>query len=255
MSILFLKSILSLYIVLAAFIAMFTMFEILGKGEKKYDISKLKRIHRTNGISYFLVYLFIAYFCLSFIITSKSELTPRGTFHSVFALTVIVLLGLKVSFVRIYRQFYGKVPTIGLLIALTTFGMMGTSGGYYFLVTKFGTDKTFDKIMEYKRRGPGLAIEKREMRVVIRTDPGSIGRGKNIFDSKCTFCHDPYSTKTIVGPGLKGVLKNPYLPVSGRPATPENIRQQLRQPFSKMPSFAYLKEEEVEDIIAFLNTL
>ncbi len=257
MSILFLKSLLSLYIVLAAFTAMFTMFEILGKGEKKYDIAKLKKIHRANGIVYLLVYLFISYFCLNFIISSKAELMPRGTFHSIFALTIIVLLGLKISFVRIYRQFYGNVQTIGLLIALITFGMVATSGGYYLLVTEFGTDKTFDEIMEYKKNGPLMVTEKKDewIKVIVKTDSESIGRGKNLFDSKCIFCHDPYSLSTIVGPGLKGILKNLTLPVSHRPATPENVQNQLRQPFSKMPPFAYLSDEEVADIIAFLNTL
>jgi hypothetical protein len=75
------------------------------------------------------------------------------------------------------------------------------------------------------------------------------------IDTKCSFCHDAYSTNTIVGPGLKGVLKNPSLPVGGRPATPENIRKQLRQPFNRMPSFEYLSEKEVGDILAFLNTI
>jgi len=43
--------------------------------------------------------------------------------------------------------------------------------------------------------------------------------------------------------------------VSKRPATPENISRQLRQPFGKMPSFDKLTEEEVADVVAFLNTL
>jgi hypothetical protein len=54
---------------------------------------------------------------------------------------------------------------------------------------------------------------------------------------------------------LKGILKNPELPLSRRPATPDNIRDQLRKPFGRMPSFDYLREEEVDDIIAYLITL
>jgi hypothetical protein len=51
------------------------------------------------------------------------------------------------------------------------------------------------------------------------------------------------------------VLKNPELPVSRHLSTPENIRRQLIQPFSRMPSFEYLSEKEMADILAFLNTL
>jgi hypothetical protein len=90
---------------------------------------------------------------------------------------------------------------------------------------------------------------------IIKKDAESISRGRILFHNKCKFCHNAYSTETIVGPGLEGVLKHPELPVSRRPATPDNIRGQLRKPFSRMPSFAYLSEEEVEDLIAFLNTL
>jgi hypothetical protein len=90
---------------------------------------------------------------------------------------------------------------------------------------------------------------------IIKNDLESIARGKILFDAKCKFCHNAYNTGTIVGPGLQGILKNPELPVSRRPAASDNIRRQLRQPFSRMPSFEYLSKEEVEDIIAFLNTL
>ncbi|HCC68486.1 MAG TPA: hypothetical protein DEP99_01150 [Nitrospiraceae bacterium] len=249
MSLFFLKSILSIVMLVFALIAMFTMFEIFGKSDKKYSIEKLKRLHKVNGIVYLLIYIFIAYFCLSFIIDTKGELSPRGTFHSIFALTIIVLLGLKISIVRIYRQFYNQVKILGLLIALITFGMVGTSGGYYLLVTKFGTEK-IDRARYYKNE-----VSSEEVKTVIRIDEASIKKGKKLYESKCYLCHDPYSTKTIVGPGLMGILKNPSLPVSGKPAIPESIINQLRNPYRYMPSFSYLSEEEMLNIIAYLNTL
>jgi cytochrome c1 len=43
--------------------------------------------------------------------------------------------------------------------------------------------------------------------------------------------------------------------VSHYPATPENIVSQLMKPFGQMPSFDYLSDEEIEDLLAFLNTL
>jgi mono/diheme cytochrome c family protein len=90
---------------------------------------------------------------------------------------------------------------------------------------------------------------------IIKKDAESISKGRLLFNANCKFCHNAYSTETIVGPGLEGILRHPELPVSRRPATFDNIRRQLRKPFSRMPSFAYLSEEEVEDLIAFLNTL
>jgi hypothetical protein len=225
------------------------MFEVFGKADKKYNIEKLKKIHRFNGKLYFLLYIIIAYFCLDFILKTKAEPSPRATFHSVFALAILVLLCLKVSFVRIYRQFYGQVKTIGILIALLTFGMIGTSGGYYLLITKLGTDVLMKKGVEEKKE-----VQKEGM-IIVKTDQESIKKGKELYESKCSFCHDPKGTETIVGPGHKRIMKNPLLPASKKPATPENIANQLRNPYRDMPSFSYLPDDDVLNIIAFLNTL
>jgi len=231
-------------------IAMFTMFEVFGKNEKRFNIEKLKKIYKINGVIYFLLFIVIAYFCLNFVMGTKTELSSRGAFHSVFAIAVISLLGLKVSFVRIYRQFYNKVQALGLLIALTTFGMFGVSGGYYLLVTKFGTDKTFNIADRYKKE---TAVKSGMF--TVKTDAESISRGKDLYESKCYFCHDAYSNKAKVGPGHKDILKNPSLPVSGKPATPENVANQIKNPYKDMPSFSYLPDEDVQSLVAFLNTL
>lgn len=83
----------------------------------------------------------------------------------------------------------------------------------------------------------------------------SIANGKIIFESKCKFCHMANSTETLVGPGLKGVLRNATLPVSGKASTAENIIGQLKKPYDKMPSFSYLSEDELTDLVSFLETL
>lgn len=92
-------------------------------------------------------------------------------------------------------------------------------------------------------------------KIVIKTDPESVEAGRLLFARKCEYCHDPNSNNSLVGPGFKGILKGALLPVSGRPATPENIASQMRHPFTSMPSFDFLPEQELLDIIAYLNTL
>jgi hypothetical protein len=144
------------------------MFEILGRSEKRYNIEKLKNIHRANGIIYFLIFIFISYLCIDFIISTKAELSTRAIFHSVFALAIIVLLIIKISFVKIYRQFYSKAQTIGILIAVLTFLMVGTSGGYYLLITKFGMDKPYHG----PKKGGVTASEitAADIKIAVRTD-------------------------------------------------------------------------------------
>ena len=256
MSIFFLKSILSFLMLFLTIFLMFTMFEILGRSQKRFDLDKLKKLHKISGFIYMAIFLTITYFCLHFIVSAKTELSSRASLHSLLAVTIIVLFVIKLSFIRAYRQYYGQVKNIGLVIAVLTFGLVSLSGGYYLLVSEFGTNKSFDMLVQNKE---GIAIEKDKNKniqeILIKTDAESIGRGKNLFESKCSFCHDAFSTETKVGPGLKGLLKNRRLPVSKYPAVPANIIKQLRQPFDRMPSFDYLTDDETADILAFLNTL
>ncbi len=255
-SIFFIKSILSLLVVVLTIFLMFTMFEVLGRSNRKYNINKLKGIHKITGYVYILTFLVIAYFCLHYIISAKTELSSRAALHSFLAVTILALFGIKLSFIKAYRQFYDHVKNIGIIIAVLTFGLVSSSGGYYLLVSEFGTDISFDDWAHDKK---DVAVEedtnKKIKGIILKTDAESIGRGKNLFQSKCSFCHDAFSTATKVGPGLKGLLKSPSLPVSKYPAVPENIIKQFRQPFDRMPSFEYLPDVEIDDILAFLNTL
>ena len=48
MSIPFFKSLLSVVLLLSALVALFTMFEIYGRTEKKYNVTRLQKVHRIN---------------------------------------------------------------------------------------------------------------------------------------------------------------------------------------------------------------
>ena len=107
----------------------------------------------------------------------------------------------------------------------------------------------------HRRQDAGQPSGSTAKKIVIKTDAESISAGRMLFVQKCEYCHDAYSTMKLGGPGLKGILKNPLLPVSKKPATPESIAAQLRHPLTNMPSFVYLDHNDVLNIIAFLNTL
>jgi len=251
------KSILSLLMIPAALVAMFTMFEIFGRDTINYNVNRLKLLHKVNGITYIILFLYLSYLCLDFLMATKVELSSRVTFHSVFSLTIITLLAVKLSFIRVYNKFYGQARVLGLVIALTTFGMVGTSGIYYLLVSEFGTNNTVANALQSMIEEPAQTTGDKvpSDKPVRTTDAESINRGEKLFQESCSFCHDPYSTKVVVGPGLQGVLKNPTLPTSKRPSTPENIAVQLKNPYKRMPSFSNLSQENVADLISFMNTL
>jgi hypothetical protein len=245
------KSILSVFILLFALIGMYTMFEVFGRPDdkRKFSVDKLKKLHKVNGYLFLVLYLYIAYLCMKILIGTRAEPSSRVVFHSVFALSVILLLTLKILFNRVYRQNYGQIRHIGLVMALLALGMVCTSGGYYLAITKFGTDLKSERAIQ-----KALTTKSEEL-LVASVEPGSIRRGKELYESECTLCHDPKSRETIVGPGHEGILKREKLPVSGREATPENVQRQLQDPYSRMPSFDYLTEQEISDLTAYLNTL
>ena len=257
MSIFLLKTILGIILLIPVGIAMFTMFEVLGRTEKRFDIEKLKRIHRLNGIIYLFLYLIIAVLCLYLIAMTQADLSPRSTFHAAFALTVIVLLLIKISFVHFYRLFYNKIANIGLSLVVLTVLMFGSSGGFFLLVTDFGTNvQRFQETHDHQGTETKQdAISWKPSEIETRTDQQSIQRGQALYETKCFACHDPHSRKTIMGPGHKDILHSEKLPSSGRPATVENIALQLKEPYRSMPSFETLTKNEVEELIAYMQTL
>jgi cytochrome c2 len=251
------KSLLSLGLLLGAGLSIYTMFEIFGRGTSAVSAGHFKKLHKISGYVYVLLFVLVSYLCIGFMAASKVELSPRATLHVVLAWSIIVLFILKLLFVRVYRQFYAHARTIGIVMGVMSFVLVGISGGHYLAVSSFGKDRSIDKSVYYELKGPLLRVVGTAAPGIatIRTDRLSIGRGRTLFLSRCASCHDALSTNTIVGPGLKGLLKNPALPVSKHPATAESLRFQLRQPMGRMPSFAYLSEDEMNDLIAYLNTL
>jgi len=84
---------------------------------------------------------------------------------------------------------------------------------------------------------------------------GLAAEGAAVFQQNCSACHFTDSTETKIGPGLKGVFKRDKFQVSDLKVSEENFRKQLNTPFSKMPPFGHLSEEQVEGLTAYLKTL
>jgi mono/diheme cytochrome c family protein len=250
MSIFLIKSLLSMPLLLLTLFSTFTMFEIFGRSERKYSIGKLKRLHAVSGYLYIILFIFISYLCIDFIVRTRTELSPRGSMHALISTAVAALLFLKIVITRTYRQLYPYAKTMGITMAVLSLLMIGSSAGYYLFA--YGAVENRQTMSGHEQ---SLHMTETGRVSKVRTDEKSIMRGKKLFDIKCSICHDPMSKRVKVGPGLKGVLKNDLLPVSKKVATPENIAEQLHTPFRRMPSFSYLSNEDVEDIVSYLNTL
>lgn len=96
------------------------------------------------------------------------------------------------------------------------------------------------------------------LRALVITPQGALAQqGAALFqEAGCARCHDIDTRETKTPPGLKGLFDHDRLPVSGRPATRENVRRQMESPYKSMPSFEdRLDKEETNLIVDYLQTL
>jgi hypothetical protein len=228
----FTKSVLALVLAASALFALFTMLELMGRKEKKFNPKILRALHRINGAFFFLFFMFISYYCIKIMRGIGQELSVRATLHSLLSIATFLILCLKLLVIRFYRQYFSMAVPLGICVVLLALGTTATSAGYYFAmrgkVSVESSSSIQDKMSE---------------------------RGAIVFNKKCSDCHYTDKAETKIGPGLKGLFKQNKLPASGKPPTDENIRKQLKSPFNVMPSFQDLSEEEVESLVVFLKSL
>ncbi|MFH1335655.1 MAG: DUF6529 family protein [Candidatus Zixiibacteriota bacterium] len=234
----FYKSVFSVFFLLVAFVSAISMLTLMGRteAERKINPAVLRKIHRWSGITFIILFLGISFFCIKYVAFVGDKLSVRAVFHVVLSLALFAVLLLKLSIVKLYRQFLKFAPPMGMtvfsLALVTTF----LSAGFFFLTGW---------------HPPAVSAPASSVNA-----PGDAQIGKGIFENKCSFCHYSDRTEVKIGPGLKGILTREKLPVSGKPATPENVIQQLQDPFKDMPSFrSSLSEQDINDLIAYLKTL
>jgi cytochrome c2 len=240
MSFFLFKSILAIFFMLAAIMAVIAMLSSMGKTEKERKISALLliKMHKGSGFVFTGLLLVISYLCLKYWPLVGDQISTRAILHLVLAFMLIIVLILKLSIVQFYRQLLRYVPVMGMIVFGLSFVVFSTSAGFFFLRTS-------------RARAESLEISKPSPTRL----QGNAEKGAALFKSKCSACHYPDKEERKFGPGLKSILKRDKLPVSQRPANVDNIKKQLKTPFLAMPSFASLSEQEIADLIAYLKTL
>ncbi len=238
MSFFLFKSILAIFFLLAAIIAVISMLSLMGKTERKTSDKLLRKMHKSSGFVFTGLLLVISYFCLKYWAMVGDQISTRAVFHGVLGFVLIIIFILKISIVQYYKQFLRFVPIMGMIVFVLSFTVFSTSAGFFFLRTL------------------GAKAESSDISEPSQTPPqGSAEKGAALFKSKCISCHFEDKEESKHGPGLKNVLKEEKLPFSKRPSSIENIKKQLKTPFLVMPSFVSLSEQEIADLIAYLKTL
>jgi uncharacterized membrane protein len=145
----------------------------------------------------------------------------------VLAGILLFLLLVAVVYVALSGTFTKTVVAIYALCLLTVIGL-----GY------FGGELVYGTKTSAKTESKGLAAV-----------------GAALFKQNCSACHFTDSTETKVGPGLKGLFAQDKFPISGKPVSDDGFRQILKTPYSKMPPFGQLADEQVNVLLDYLKTL
>ncbi len=238
MPIFLLKSIMSLIFFSAALGAALSMLTLMGRQNRKMKPSLLKTLHKINGYIFLLLLMVISYFCIQYVAGVGDRLPPRAISHSILALFLIVIFFIKISIVRFFKQFLKFVPVLGIIVLSLAFVVCATSAGFYLLRSADSYAESID-----------------DSTLPVNSLEGSAEKGKVLFQNNCSFCHYADKEESQTGPGLKNLLKKDKLPHSGRPATVENIRNQLIHPVHSMPSFQDLPELDIADLLAYLKII
>jgi len=238
MSIYILKSILAICLLLAGGVAMFSMLTLMGRAEKKADPARLRRTHRRAGYVFAVFLLFLSFLGIRIVVSAGDALSTRAVLHQFLGYFLLSLFFLKVMLARFYKPFLRIVPGLGFAVGILVLVVFSVTAGYYLLRAAF-----ID-------RPAGAEVESTSILL-----SGDVKKGEEIFSFRCASCHFPDREESKLGPGLKDLFRKDRLPHSGKPATEENVRRQLAEPVQSMPSFSFLVEQEMEDLMAYLKSL
>jgi hypothetical protein len=126
----FLKTILGSALLAAALTSFLSMMTLMGKPEKKTDPAKLKKIHRAAGIFISILLAPLIYLGARFLAQTGDAMPIRVGFHVVLAITFVVLLFLKITIVRVFRNFLKYAPALGMIIFTLAVIVFAISAGF-----------------------------------------------------------------------------------------------------------------------------
>src|SRR5208282_6071793 len=101
----------------------------------------------------------------------------------------------------------------------------------------------------------GCDVERRKSDAELGLTPQQ-AEGRRLYDNYCDRCHEPYSSRGKKGPGLKGLFKQQYLPLSGLPANDDRVTDIIKFGRAKMEGFSQvMTDQQTKHLLAYLHTL
>ena len=131
------KTYLAIGLVVLALFEFFAAMEIFGKAKKPGPHARfILRLHRVAGYLFLAYFVWISWICVDLmdrLTNAGVPLDSRATIHAFFAMALFGVLLLKISFVRLYRNYRPYVPFMGITLSTGTLVLWGLAG-WMFLI-------------------------------------------------------------------------------------------------------------------------
>lgn len=134
------KTYISAGLVFLAFFAFWTAMEVFGvKGGSGRNVKLFMRMHRVTGYVFIVYFVWISWICVDLMkklyAAGNYSLDARNFGHGALAIALVLVWGLKISFIRRYSKYRPYVPLLGMILATGTVLLWGIAGWMYLIIT------------------------------------------------------------------------------------------------------------------------
>ncbi|MBI4772713.1 MAG: hypothetical protein HY788_00795 [Deltaproteobacteria bacterium] len=124
-------------VVLAAF-EFWAAMRIFGrKGQPGKYSPLLLRLHRIFGYLFAVYFVWIAWVCVDLmdrLADAGRTLDSRAVIHATLAMTLFGVFLVKISFIRMYRNYRPYVPMLGICLVVGTLVLWGLAGWMFLIL-------------------------------------------------------------------------------------------------------------------------
>ncbi len=131
------KTYFALVLVFLALLEFWAAMRIFGKKPPGANPKLSMRLHRAGGYVFLIYFMWISWVCVDLmgrLAEVGQTFDSRAILHGALAMTVFVILLLKISFIRIYNKFRNFAPLLGIIVTLGTLVLWGVAGWMYWII-------------------------------------------------------------------------------------------------------------------------
>ena len=132
------KTYVSLGLVFLALFEFWAAMRLFGKkGSPSKHARLILRLHRIAGYIFAFYFIYISWVCVDLMDRLADAGRPpdsRAVIHAFFAMCLFGALLLKISFIRLYRNYRPYVPMLGMAVSVGTLILWGLAGWMFLII-------------------------------------------------------------------------------------------------------------------------